>query len=98
MIPNTKWLKDKTHIVDYNTMVSNFMDLLSMREFGTKWRDIIGFPGYMVSEQGFVVNTKSWNILTPRPNKKDQEWEVSLKRDNKYYKMPVDWLVKIHHP
>ena len=77
-------------------VANNFMDLISMSEFGTSWKDVIGFPGYMVSNEGFVVNQKSWKILTPKLNKNDGDWEVSLKRDGKYYKLPIDWLVKVH--
>ncbi len=77
-------------------MVNNFMDLLSMGEFGYRWRDIVGFPGYMVSDEGWVVNKKTWRILTPKPNKNDGEFEVSLKRDGKYHKMPIGWLVQTH--
>ncbi len=48
----------------------------------------------MVSDEGMVVNKKTWRMLTPKPNKDDGEWEVSLKRDNKYHKLPIGWLTQ----
>ena len=76
---------------------NNFMELISMSEFGTSWRDIINFEGYMVSDKGFVINKKTLRMLMPKPDK-DGDLVVSIKRsdDGKYCKIPVEWLVRTH--
>ena len=67
-----------------------------MNEFGTSWRDIINFEGYMVSDKGFVINKKTMRMLMPKPDK-DGDLVVSIKRsDNKYYTIPVEWLVRVY--
>ena len=78
-------------------MANNFMELISMSDFGTSWRDIINFEGYMVSEKGFVINKKTMRMLMPKPDK-DGDLVVSIKRsdNNKYYKIPVEWLVRMY--
>lgn len=74
-------------------MANSFMELISMSEFGDRWRDVPGFPGYMVSDKGFVVNVKTCWILKPKTDK-DGDLVVSMRRDNKYYKIQVEWLVR----
>ena len=76
-------------------MANNLMELISMSEFGTNWRDIINFNGYMVSDKGFVINKKTLRMLMPKPDK-DGDLVVSMKRDNKYIKIPVEWLVRMY--
>ena len=78
-------------------MANNFMELISMSDFGTSWRDIINFEGYMVSEKGFVINKKTLRMLMPKPDK-DGDLVVSIKRsdNSKYYKIPVEWLARVY--
>lgn len=78
-------------------MANNYMELISMSEFGTRWRDIINFNGYMVSDKGLVINKKTMRMLMPKPDK-DGDLVVSMKRseDGKYCKIPVEWLVRFY--
>ncbi len=77
-------------------VANSFMELISMSDFGTSWRDIVNFNGYMVSEKGFVMNKKTLKMLMPKPDK-DGDFVVSIKRsDGKYCKIPVEWLVRVY--
>lgn len=71
--------------------------VMELSEFG-EWKDITFFPGYMISDQGAVFNKKTLRMLIPKPNKYDGKFEVSFKRDNKYIKIPIEWLIKFHFP
>ena len=78
-------------------IANNCMELISMSEFGTSWRDIVNFNGYMVSDKGFVINKKTMRMLMPKPDQ-DGDLVVSMKRsdDGKYCKIPVEWLVRFY--
>ena len=42
------------------------------------WKDIEGFPGYQVSNQGRVKNKKTGHVLKPQINNRSGYYQVSL--------------------
>lgn len=53
---------------------------------GEKWKDILGFPSYQVSNQGrirsYSKRYSSWQLFTPQPNRRTGRWYVQMKNQD----------------
>ena len=59
-----------------------------------EWRDVVGFPGYHVSNYGSVFDKDAKRILTANPCKRDGYCYVGLRRDGRRRRTrPVHQLV-----
>lgn len=64
-----------------------------MSETAEAWADIDGFPNYVVSSAGEVVNVKFRRSLNPRPNPHGGGLRVTLSREGRHQEFYVHQLV-----
>ena len=57
------------------------------------WKDIEGFPGYQVSNQGRVKNKKTGHVLKPQINNRSGYYQVSLSVGGKSHTVYIHHLV-----